>query len=102
VDESLTDFFRWLFNDGETSLNKREFFTGTNYENVNKNKVLDLILILVKKTIWDCKLRFCVPNFHILKNYFLEEYGKLYKNSAVVRNFTLKSDFFLNREDIRF
>jgi len=103
VEQALIEFFTWLFNsNAQITISRTEYFVGFSYENVSKNQVLDLILVLVKKSIWDCKQRFCVPTGNILKTSFLEEYGKLFKNSGKVREITRKSDIFLNNDNIRF
>ncbi len=67
VEQALIEFFTWLFNsNAQITISRTEYFVGFSYENVAKNQVLDLVLVLVKKTIWDCKLRFCVPTGNIL------------------------------------
>ena len=103
VQGALREFFGWIFGSQlPYDIGLREFFIGFNFDNVNKSKVLDLILILVKKIIWDCKLRFTVPDSELLKKCFLEEYKKIHNASGYVRSVTAKSDIFLNRADIRF
>jgi len=101
VEQCLRGFFAWVFNDG-TGFGYREFFTGFQFENVNKNKALDITINIVKKVIWDCKLRYSVPTLDILKNTFLWEIRLLYKNSKTVREIIRKSDLFLNHRDIHF
>jgi len=64
VEVLLVQFFTWFFNnDTPRYLNRNEFFTGFNMDNELKNKILDITCAIVKKYIWDCKLRFTVPNF---------------------------------------
>jgi hypothetical protein len=101
VETALREFFGWFFGQ-DTQIGRREFFVGYNFDNINKNKVLDHVLIIVKKSIWDCKLRFCVPTSEILKQSFFSSYSTLYKGSSKIREMTRKSDLFLKHRDIRF
>ena len=103
VETAIGDFFTWLLNSNtHIHVSAREFFVGFNFDNTHKNAVLDVILVLLKKTIWDCKLRFIVPTGAMLKESFFEEYKKLFRNSSKVREITRRSDIFLNHPEIRF
>jgi len=52
VERLLDTFFTWIFNTGTAyHISSRSFFQGFEFECHNKNKVLDLVLILVKKYI---------------------------------------------------
>jgi len=97
----LQEFFEWVFNNNY-EIGYRDYFTGYNFENVNKNRTLDIVLNLVKKIIWDCKLRYHIPTLNFLKTTFLNEIKKLYKNSKTVRELVRKSELFVFHEEIRF
>ncbi len=103
VEAALCNFFTWLLNSNvQINVSASEFFVGFNFENSNKNAVLDVVLVILKKTIWDCKLRYVVPTGAILKESFLDEYRKLFRNSSQVREHTRKSDIFLHHPEVRF
>ena len=91
----LTPFYSWILRT-PTELRSVDFFVGFCYECKNKNLVMDLINIITKKYIWDCKLRFAVPNLEGLKVMFTNSYSFVYKNYRTVRDFTDKSDIFVN------
>jgi len=61
-----------------------------------------LISAILKKIIWDCKLRFCIPTLEILKDGFREEIFKLHRISPYVRKLIVKSELFQNHEEIHF
>jgi len=103
VETATRVFFTWLFNSNiDINISAREFFVGFNFENSHKNAVLDVILVILKKTIWDCKLRFTVPSGAIFKESFFEEYKKLFRISSKLRENTRRSDIFLHHPEIRF
>ena len=101
VEESVREFFAWCFNN-QLVVGHREFFVGTAFENENKNKTVDVVLNILKKTIWDCKLRFCIPTMEHLKKTFLWEIKILHRNSKFIRDILGKSDLFLNHQEIHF
>ena len=102
VEQLLSEFFSWILRENNRFLNRNEFFVGFNYESQNKNSVLDYCTVIVKKYIWDCKQRFCIPSFHQLKINFLSNYGNMYKISKKIREYTDKSDLFVNHQEIHF
>ena len=71
-------------------------------DNELKNKILDITCAIVKKYIWDCKLRFTVPNFANLKEIFMDFLGTTYKNVGKFRELLNKTDLFHNHQEIRF
>ena len=57
VETAVGEFFTWILNSNtQINVSAREFFVGFTSENIHKNAVLDVVLVLLKKTIWDCKL----------------------------------------------
>jgi len=99
----LAGYFGWLFNmPGNRNISAKEFFQGFDFECKNKQFVLDICNIIVKKFIWDCKLRFNIPTLANLKHCFMSEYSKLYRNIRTVRESTNKSHFFEIHREIRF
>jgi len=100
VEVNLQNFFSWISND--LVIGQRAFLTGFELANFHSNKILDLISAILKKIIWDCKLRFCIPTLEILQDGFKEEIFKLHCISPYVRNLIIKSELFQNHEDIHF
>ncbi len=99
----LGNFYGWLFNQNEQmDLSARDFFQGFNFACPNKTFVLDLCSIIVKKFLWDCKLRFYIPSFESMKTYFTTEICNLYKNIKRVREAIIKSRFFVDHNGLRF
>jgi len=97
----LIPFYRWVLRNHDW-LRTNDYFIGFNFTCNNKIKVLDLINILTKKYIWDCKLRYNVPNLDELKVQTINSYRFAYKNYRAVREFTDKSEIFLQHNEIRF
>jgi len=103
VENMLVNFFEWLrIRDFDQQISPRNYFQGFNMNCENKNRVMDLITVIVKKYIWDCKQRFTVPNLDSLKLIFVSEYSHLMRDSQKVRKFTHKSKIFENHIEIRF
>jgi len=101
IEENIQLLFKWILGNNEI-IGYRDYFLGYRFENLNKQKVLDIALNIVKKNIWDCKLRYCIPTLEILKSNFLDEIKKMYANSKKVRDFIRKSELFVFHEEIRF
>jgi len=74
VELLLKIFYTWIFNsDVDRFVTKSEFFVGFNLNNDFVNKTLHIINLLVKKFIWDCKLRFTIPTSETLKRTIINE-----------------------------
>jgi len=95
-------FYSWLLSDNNRIVSPREFLQGFDTNCTKKNFVLDLVNIVVKKYVWDCKLRFSIPNLHDLKSNFMDTYTNFYKMSSKVRHFTNNSGTFTGHAQIRF
>jgi hypothetical protein len=52
-----------------TDITRQEYFTIGDRENASQNNALQLICLLVKKFIWDCKLSESLPDPDFLKNF---------------------------------
>jgi hypothetical protein len=97
----LLPFYSWILRT-PVELGIKDFFVGFSFECSNKNLVMDLINIITKKYIWDCKLRFNIPNIDDLKAMFIKNYSFWYKNYQKIRDYTDKSDIFVNHNEIHF
>ena len=74
-------------------------------EDIKKNKVLNLVSILVKYFIWECKNRFSIPNVERLKTYVNGEIIRIGRQNRSMRALFLESELFLggiNMNDFRF
>jgi len=100
VEENLLNFFRWINRDIDVGY--RSFFTGFDIQNIHAKKLLNIIAAILKKCIWDCKLRFAVPTLDLFKETFLCEFAKLHSLSIFIRELTIKSELFLNHNEIHF
>jgi len=102
VENLLTEFFSFLFQSPNRGVSKTEFFVGFNREMKMENEVLDTITIIVKKFIWDCRLRFRVPSNAELNYCVLCNLARIIKHS---RTFSLKFHniaFLANHHYFRF
>ena len=102
VEQILNNFYRWLFNnENDFFLSRREFFVGFISDNVNKEKTLLVVNILVKKYIWDCKLRFHLPSLIGLKRQIVSELQQISEMSRTWNIVLERSGLFENNR-IRF
>jgi len=102
IEQALNEFYNWLLRVNNAEVRRSDFFQGFRRECANQNRVLDLVTTIVKKFIWDCKLRYNLPNSRGMKTDFLLSYKNYYCTSAMVRNFTDKSKLFEGHQEIRF
>jgi len=100
IDQLLTGFFNWIFNGHNIVVNAQTFFVTFNNENKNKNYVLRIICLLVKKYIWDCKVRSQLPVLGDLKLIICNDVKKMLKMSRTFRSHVIKSG--LENESIIF
>jgi hypothetical protein len=81
-------FLEWLVNNREIS----ETFTRTNFfgtfgtGNLNLNKFLQLSCVLLKKFIWDCKMRFTLPNLELCKDWIKAELDRILSHNKKIRD----------------
>jgi hypothetical protein len=52
---------------------RQNYFGTFNMESTAKNVILQLVCALIKKYIWDCKLRFSLPNLDCGKDFLKSE-----------------------------
>ncbi len=72
VENLLSEFYKWAFNEENLRYPTRtEFFIGFDTGDTKKDKVLHIVNLLVKKFIWDCKLRSSIPNIIDLSIYWI-------------------------------
>ena len=99
----ITNFYTWIFGtDRPRFVNRREFFAGFNLGCSHKNKILDIVGALFKKFIWDCKLRFNIPNSNDANNFFISEFNCIVRVNRSIRESAIKSGILNHIVEIRF
>ena len=93
VEQCITDFYQWAL--GEP-IGKRSFFFGINDNNETKNLLYNITSAILKKYIWDCKLRFTLPDTEVLKTIFILEIKKIIELNKKVKNFIQNNNIFIH------
>ena len=101
TENCLEEFFTFIFNQNRM-ITRSEFFSGFNTEHQGDNLMLNILCHLVKKFIWDCKLRFHIPNSDDQKRFFICEFSHYKKTNRLFANFLNKSPIFNNNRNFRF
>jgi len=102
IEPLLTNFYSWIFSQENYAISRREFFLGFNFECNKKNKTLFLLNMLVKYHIWNCKLRFTIPEFEHLKEFVVHEILRIARQSTVMKNIFILGGVFENINDFHF
>ena len=102
IEGTISNFYKWWLDDESYNLIRSDYFLGFNYDCAHKNIVMDLTNTLVKQYIWDCKLRFQIPDIDGIKIHVKTAYKFAHLMSAKVRSFTTKSQLFDRNNEIRF
>ena len=68
----IESIFSWILGE-PANITRQELFVDFNRQDHTKNDFLDIISILIKKYIWDCKQRFSLPGIENAKIYIREE-----------------------------
>jgi hypothetical protein len=68
----IEQIFSWVLGT-VANISRQEFFVDFNRADRAKNEPLFVISMLLKKYFWDCKQRFCLPNFENAKSFIREE-----------------------------
>jgi hypothetical protein len=103
TEKIIEEFYRWLRNREIGYMPTRsEFFCNFELECSKQEKTLLIVNLIVKKYIWDCKLRFTVPNTNALKNIFINEINLIIRQSPTMKKTMEQSAVFANINEIRF
>jgi len=103
VEGLIEVFYGWFFNLPQpVSPTRTEYFCGYSFECNKKNKTLLLTNLIVKKYIWDCKLRLSLPQFEGLKFFFLGEVSLIILQSSLMKNILQQSQLFDHIHEIHF
>jgi len=101
VERVLLPFYDWIFSgEDPLPLNRSTFFVGFKTNLLPRKITLHLINLLVKKFLWDCKLRFYVPNLNCLKNWITDELTRIGHQKPQMKTVFEMSNLFGN--EIRF
>jgi hypothetical protein len=86
-------------NDDEYNRITRQNFFGT-FRTIStpKNVLMQLVCALIKKYIWDCKLRFCLPDLGCGKDFLKEELDRIVCQSTKIRKAYDSSGYNMYRE----
>ena len=101
IENTIQEFYVWIFNE-DRFVNHTEFFVGFSTECEKKNNVLHIVNLLVKKFIWDCKLRFTVPSYMYLKKFVISELNNISNTSPKMKNLYIQSALFDHIPEISF
>jgi hypothetical protein len=74
-------------------ISRHNFFGTFKMESSSKNTLMQLVCALIKKYIWDCKLRFCLPNLDCGKNFLKEELDRIICQSTKIRKAYESSEY---------
>jgi hypothetical protein len=84
ISENIREnFFKWITNDQTFTVSRREFFGEFRHNSKFFNDFLTISGILLKKFLWDCKLRKTLPNFLNLQQFYVSEIHTMCKVSGV-------------------
>ncbi len=89
VEPLIKGLYNWLHNTvGVEHVSRQDFFIVPNTENSNDVKLLLVVYVLIKKYIWDCKLRFTVPVLEDMKAVIISELKRMLRlDSKLLKKF---------------
>jgi len=103
VEELISEFYTWVFNSNERRhLTRTEYFVGFNTGNMWSDQVLHVVNLLVKKYIWDSKLRFTIPKTEDLKKSVISELERIVTQNKSFREKMLRIDLENINNEVRF
>jgi hypothetical protein len=79
-------------------ISRQNYFGTFHMESTAKNVVLQLVCALIKKYIWDCKLRFSLPNLDCGKDFLKNELDRIFCQSTKMFKAYVSSEFNIYRE----
>ncbi len=62
-------------------------------ENNSKNIIMQIVLVLVKKYIWDCKVCFTLPDLEVGKEFIKYELDRIISQSGKIKKAYISSEF---------
>ena len=98
----LEQFYSRIFNVDYRMATRSEYFVGFQTACESDNKLLDLLTLLAKKFIWDCKLRYTIPTIVNLSLFIEEEILRIKKQSKKVTRYINSCAFLAQNRNFRF
>ncbi len=62
-------------------------------ENNSKNIIMQIVSVLKKKYIWDCKVRFTLPDLEVGKEFIKYEIDRIISQSGKIKKAYISSEF---------
>ncbi len=62
-------------------------------ENNSKNLIMQIVAVLIKKYIWDCKVRFTLPDLEVGKEFVKYELDRIISQSGKIKKAYISSEF---------
>ena len=90
----IDSIFSWLLGE-PVAVSRQDYFVSFNRQQHRKNGALNLVSMLVKKFIWDCKLRFTLPSLLKCKIFIFEEVQILRHVSIKARKVFENAELFM-------
>jgi hypothetical protein len=86
---------RWAINNDPlfNSINRKNFFGVYNMENKNNNIIMQIVAALIKKFIWDCKVRFSVLDLECGKDFIRYKMDRIISQCNKINKVYRASDF---------
>jgi len=94
INQFVENIFSWVLSQ-RANITRQEFFVGFNRQDHRKNDALFLITALVKKFIWDCKIRFSLPGLERGKIFIIEAINIILSTSAKAEQIFLNANLNL-------
>jgi hypothetical protein len=79
-------------------ISRQNYFGTFNTDSISKNILMQLVCALIKKYIWDCKQRFCLPDLECGKDFLKEEMDRIIGQSTKIRKAYDSSEYNIHRE----
>jgi hypothetical protein len=79
-------------------ISRQNYFGTFNTDSISKNILMQLVCALIKKYIWDCKQRFCLPDLECGKDFLKEEMDRIIGQSTKIRKAYDSSEYNIYRE----
>ena len=98
VEELRLLFFNWLLEENFFEISRREFFSVFKLNNNFLNEILNISCRLFMKFLWDCRLRSCVPQLLLLKNYIKTEFCIMKNINGAFERALIGSNINIERE----
>jgi hypothetical protein len=75
-----------------TDLIEKNFFGVYHMENNSKNIIMQIVAALIKKYIWDCKVRFSLQDLECGKDFIRYELDRITSQSSKINKAYIASD----------